>query len=468
MYSAVFGDSVFLTPFSILFTLSCSRLPLMAKKLEEHLYRSSHTKNEYIDPASLKRRLHLIAKGVGVPKHALGGAEDTIGLLFAGMDEDDDDNDDGLRGDASTVSNQSVMQPLPAPSHSTSAGVLGMGSNPEEATSNQGQHQQLLMSLQAQGNGNTQILMQQLRQQQQLSQQQQLQQVLGSQQQNNSRPGSTNNISSNVVLDQLQRNMSQAASSGVPDELSANLQALVGSAVRQNSNPQRVVTESNGSDARSEKKKIILQQQQRRLLLLRHASKCDGGPNCRTRFCPQMVTLWKHMKKCRDKNCKVSHCLSIRCLLNHYRICKREGLTSSCEICAPVMKHIRQQSDQNRTDLPESDPIDQMAGDQMAGLNDTHDPLDAFSPSADGESQADVQLSNVSSMEPLDAFTMLENNMNILSRMDPSNPTPNPALMQVINAMMRPALQNNGTGSIQEEITKKQALLQQVQQQKVS
>lgn len=41
----------------------------MAKKLEEHLYRSAHTREEYLDPSSLKRRLHLIAKGVGVPKN---------------------------------------------------------------------------------------------------------------------------------------------------------------------------------------------------------------------------------------------------------------------------------------------------------------------------------------------------------------------------------------------------------------
>src|SRR6056300_432354 len=46
----------------------CSRLPLMAKKLEEHLYRSAHLKDAYVDLASLKKRLHLIAKGVGIEK----------------------------------------------------------------------------------------------------------------------------------------------------------------------------------------------------------------------------------------------------------------------------------------------------------------------------------------------------------------------------------------------------------------
>jgi Bromodomain/TAZ zinc finger len=56
-----------------------------------------------------------------------------------------------------------------------------------------------------------------------------------------------------------------------------------------------------------------------------------------------MVTLWLHMKTCRDKNCKTSHCLSSRCVLNHYRICKSQGKTATCEVCGPVMSQIRLQ-----------------------------------------------------------------------------------------------------------------------------
>jgi hypothetical protein len=91
----------------------------------------------------------------------------------------------------------------------------------------------------------------------------------------------------------------------------------------------------------SQKKKVILQQQQR-LLLLRHASKCTAGPTCPTKFCAQMVTLWRHMKTCRDKHCRTSHCLSSRCVLNHYRICKSNGKTATCEVCGPVMTKIKQ------------------------------------------------------------------------------------------------------------------------------
>ena len=48
----------------------------MAKKLEEHLYRSAQTKDEYIDQTTLKKRLQMIAHGLGVPKSG-GGSGDS-------------------------------------------------------------------------------------------------------------------------------------------------------------------------------------------------------------------------------------------------------------------------------------------------------------------------------------------------------------------------------------------------------
>ena len=115
----------------------------------------------------------------------------------------------------------------------------------------------------------------------------------------------------------------------------------------------------------AQKKKVIRQQQQR-LLLLRHASKCTAGPTCKTKFCAQMVTLWKHMKKCRDKNCSTSHCLSSRCVLNHYRICKSQGRTSSCEVCGPVMEQIKRQETGD-----EAGGVDPLTKDQEMPLLDS-------------------------------------------------------------------------------------------------
>merc|ERR1712151_512359 len=91
------------------------------------------------------------------------------------------------------------------------------------------------------------------------------------------------------------------------------------------------------------KNKKAIRQQQHRLILLRHASKCTLGAACKTQFCSEMVPLWKHMKKCRSKSCTVPHCLSSRCMLNHYRMCKSEGRAATCEVCAPVLQQIKWQ-----------------------------------------------------------------------------------------------------------------------------
>jgi hypothetical protein len=53
------------------------------------------------------------------------------------------------------------------------------------------------------------------------------------------------------------------------------------------------------------------------------------------------------MKKCRDKDCKTSHCLSSRCVLNHYRMCKNANTTSTCEVCAPVMHQVKMEQISN-------------------------------------------------------------------------------------------------------------------------
>ena len=76
----------------------------------------------------------------------------------------------------------------------------------------------------------------------------------------------------------------------------------------------------------------LLRQQQQRLLLLRHASKCQAENCTQTKLCPQMKWLWKHIAKCKDKQCQVSHCVSSRYVLTHYHQCKDK----KCQVCAPV------------------------------------------------------------------------------------------------------------------------------------
>merc|ERR1712238_467639 len=116
----------------------------------------------------------------------------------------------------------------------------------------------------------------------------------------------------------------------------------------------------------------VIRQQQQRLLLLRHASKCKLGSACTTKFCAQMKPLWQHMKKCRDRDCTTRHCQSSRCVLTHYRICKSQGNTATCEICGPVMEHIRKQESND-------------------GLVNTNDPLTEKTDAADLPSHIDLR-----------------------------------------------------------------------------
>ena len=118
--------------------------------------------------------------------------------------------------------------------------------------------------------------------------------------------------------------------------------------------------DSTSGLSQKQRKKVIRQQQQR-LILLRHASKCKVGPSCEIKFCAQMVKLWNHMKKCRDKQCSTPHCLSSRCVLNHYKICKDENRTATCEVCAPVMEVIRyQDAEHSNSQGSQEDPFAKM------------------------------------------------------------------------------------------------------------
>jgi len=239
----------------------------MAKSLEEHLYRSAQTKEEYLDPSTLKTRLQRIAHGLEI--------------------------------------------------HRSSSSTSGLGCAPKAQNSLQ------------QGNVPSEA--------------EQLQQFLALQQGGNDLNQNQNGMSVGSIQNNMQMDMLQGLGGGGMDTSTSGM------------DQSQTDTLNLGQDLAAAQKKKVIRQQQQRLLLLRHASKCKEGPNCKTKFCAQMMTLWKHMKKCRDKACKTSHCLSSRCVLNHYRICKSQGRTSTCEVCGPVMEQIKNQDQQGPIDS--SDPL---------------------------------------------------------------------------------------------------------------
>ena len=160
------------------------------------------------------------------------------------------------------------------------------------------------------------------------------------------------------LQEQLQQQLSQSASSQ-QQQIPSESPGIPGIDAQLTLNEKGELCQVGGSGndtdalAKAQKKKVI-RQQQKRLVLLRHASKCRVGPTCSIKFCPQMVVLWKHMKRCRDKSCKTAHCLSSRCVLNHYRICKGENRTETCEVCSPVMKQFRVQAAANGDEVDQS------------------------------------------------------------------------------------------------------------------
>jgi Bromodomain/TAZ zinc finger len=312
----------------------------MAKRLEEHLYRSAQTKEEYLDSSTLKKRLQLIAHGLESHRTTSGGSTDEP---------------------------KASSSPAPLPLQSGQSGTIG-ASSAGGGTSDASSKLQLQMQLA------------QLQQLQQLQQQQQ--QKLGG-----VNKGLMDNLNPMMLkqsgltqedmfreqakqLSAQQGSLSGASASGYPSVFgqagsqmtAAQLQDSILKAQQSQSSAKlptmsrRASSEAtagilkNSSKYQDPQKRKVIKQQQQRLLLLRHASKCKNGPNCKVKFCGQMVQLWKHMKKCRDKNCKTAHCLSSRCVLNHYRICKSENKTSSCEVCGPVMRQIKQQQNSEKQD----------------------------------------------------------------------------------------------------------------------
>lgn len=302
------------------------KLPFMAKRLEEHLYRSAQTKEEYLDLSTLKKRLQLIAHGLESHRSASGGS-----------------TEDG-------TSNS------PVPSQG-SGFTSSTGGGTSEAS-------------------NLQQQMQQLQQLQQLQHFQQNYEGSNKNLMDNLNPmmlkpsGLTHDDMYREQAKQLsiqQANLhgppgyqsgfgqvgSQTSAAQIHDSLSAQQSQF---SARQPIISSLLSGESTGilknvSKYQDPQKTRVIKQQQQRLLLLRHASKCEDGADCKVKFCSQMVELWEHMKKCRDKNCKTAHCLSSRCVLNHYRICKSENKTSSCEVCGPVKRQIKQQSSERNDDL---------------------------------------------------------------------------------------------------------------------
>lgn len=106
---------------------------------------------------------------------------------------------------------------------------------------------------------------------------------------------------------------------------------------------------AQGIDQRAVKiqqQRALVQKQQRWLLFLRHASKCQApeGQCPVTPHCGVARKLWHHVLKCRDPKCEYPRCVPSRELLSHHQRCREQR----CVVCAPVREALlrRQQQQQ--------------------------------------------------------------------------------------------------------------------------
>lgn len=120
--------------------------------------------------------------------------------------------------------------------------------------------------------------------------------------------------------------------------------ALVDAAVAA---PAVAVANAVNSDGRQvSDRQQVLRHQQQRLLLLRHAAKCQHEDNrCPvTPHCAGMKRLWKHIAECKNQKCLVPHCVSSRYVLSHYHRCK----DVRCPVCGPVREAIHRSHEKQK------------------------------------------------------------------------------------------------------------------------
>jgi hypothetical protein len=112
--------------------------------------------------------------------------------------------------------------------------------------------------------------------------------------------------------------------------------------------------------------KVRIRHKQQRLLLLHHSSKCpyEDGKCKTTPYCGEMKTLWKHMARCTDNECRVPHCFSSRSILSHYRKCK----DPQCPACGPVRDTVRKTQENQRRRSQQQGGGSHVPSDSMGGI----------------------------------------------------------------------------------------------------
>ena len=293
------------------------KLPQMAKRLEESLYRSAKSFQEYNDASTLKNRLQQLAVNIGMKTKKMQQQQmmhqrqqqqqmRQSSTTSAGVPQQPQQQQQQLR----VAPNAQQGQPLMV---NMSEINPQLASPPSSSTSSSQQQQAALAA-------------QQHRQQQQAHQQQQRQMS------STAKRSGVQGTAQQQFVQQQQQPHSQSGAVA-PSSATAGAPASSGSA-------------SSGGNRQLSDRQQVLRHQQQRLLLLRHAAKCqhDDGRCPVTPHCAGMKRLWKHIAECKNQKCLVPHCVSSRYVLSHYHRCK----DVRCPVCGPVREAIHRSHEKQK------------------------------------------------------------------------------------------------------------------------
>jgi len=298
------------------------KLPQMAKRLEESLYRSAGSFDEYNDIGTLKQRLQQLAMNIGMKTKKMQQQQQA--QIAQGQQSGQLMTQQQQTYPPQTYTQQPhQMQPA---NHSQN-GKPPMAPQP---VPQQVRHQQPLM----------QIPTQQPVQQRQMVNMSDINPMMGGT--NHSQPvASAPPPGRSSVSPMVQTNYQPAPSmahphaphAGAPSPAAPVPTAPAGA------------PSSSGSRQPSDRQQVLRHQQQR-LLLLRHAAKCphQDGQCPVTPHCAGMKRLWKHIAECKDQKCAVPHCVSSRYVLSHYHRCK----DVRCPVCGPVREAIHRSHEKQK------------------------------------------------------------------------------------------------------------------------
>jgi len=300
------------------------KLPQMAKRLEESLYRSAKSFEQYNDASTLKHRLQQLAVNIGMKTKKMQQAQLA------------------QRGQPPTQPGQ-VQNPqyLPAPTQQQQQQQAPLQQQPPP-------HQQVHQPVQARPVQQQQPLQQMQHQplqqppqvqpppqQQPISQQQPQQRLVNVAEIN---PIMGGPAPAQQAVPQQHAQYQQPAPQ---HPVGAPAAAPNAPAPGQNGTRPVAAVNRNISDRQQ-----VLRHQQQRLLLLRHAAKCqhEDGRCPVTPHCAGMKRLWKHIAECKDQKCLVPHCVSSRYVLSHYHRCK----DVRCPVCGPVREAIHRSHEKQK------------------------------------------------------------------------------------------------------------------------